>query len=181
MRVFDERLYSVPALIANVRRHCVRHGTQVLHTHGYKENVIGSAVRLTRHSLRTLRTEHGAAEPPPGGLSLKGRMQKLVDRICAHCIQWPVVTVSHPLAEQWGRWVPPSRVRVVENGVLVAETERRAATPVTLQSDGRRRQDRLLRPPSHGQASGPDPPCRMVCSRPDRRACTPSTYSARVR
>jgi glycosyltransferase involved in cell wall biosynthesis len=110
----------------------------VLHTHRYKENVIGSAVRLMRHSMRTLRTVHGSPEFSPKGLALKRRLQRFVDRMCARFVQWPVVSVSHPLAEQFRRIVPPSRVRVVENGLLVADTERRAATPVTLQPDGRR-------------------------------------------
>lgn len=136
--VLDERQCSLPALIGLVRRHCVRHGTQVLHTHRYKENVVGSVVRLMNHSVRTLRTEHGVVESSPRGIALRRRTQKLLDRICARFIQWPIVSVSHPLAERVGRWVPPSRVRVVENGVLVAETEWLAATPVTLQSDERR-------------------------------------------
>jgi glycosyltransferase involved in cell wall biosynthesis len=81
---------------------------------------------------------HGATEFPSEGLDLKRRLQQLADGICARFLQWPVVAVSHPLAEQLRRAVPPSRVRVVENGLRVAETERRAATPVALPADGRR-------------------------------------------
>lgn len=110
----------------------------MLHTHRYKENVIGSAVRLMSRSTRTLRTVHGGAESFPEGLALARRLQQFVDRICARFVQWPVVSVSYPLAEQLRSWVPRSRVRVVENGLLVAEAERRAATPVVLPTEERR-------------------------------------------
>lgn len=137
--VFDERRHRLRALAMAVRAHCRARGTQVLHTHRYKENVIGSAVRLMDPSVRTLRTVHGATEHPPRGLALKRRVQRAADWACARFVQWPVVAVSEPLAAQLRRELPAARVRVVENGLRVAESERRATAPVTQPDVGGRR------------------------------------------
>lgn len=137
--VFDERRHGLRELATKVRAHCRARGTQVLHTHRYKENVIGSAVRVMDPAIRTLRTVHGATEHPPRGLALKRRVQRAADWACARFVQWPTVAVSEPLGAQLRRELPASRVRVVENGLRIAESERRAMTPVALPDVGGRR------------------------------------------
>ena len=136
--VFDERRHRLGQLAMRVLAHCRARGTRVLHTHRYKENVIGSAVRLMDPAVRTLRTVHGATEHPPRGLALKRRVQRAADWACARFVQWPVVAVSEPLAALLRRELPASRVRVVENGLRVAETERRATAAVALPAVGAR-------------------------------------------
>jgi L-malate glycosyltransferase len=117
--ILDERRLGALALLRVLRTHVAQRGTQVLHTHRYKENVIGSAVRLMRRGLHTMRTLHGAPESDVRTLDLRRRAQRLLDWCCARFVQFPVVCVSSPLAELYRETLPASRLRVVANGLDV--------------------------------------------------------------
>jgi len=136
--VFDERRLAALPLVRALRAHVRRAGTRVLHTHRYKENVLGAVVALTTPGLRTLRTVHGASETAPGRFDLRRLLQRRLDWACARFVQWPVVCVSEPLRTHLLESLPASRLRVVENGIDVTALERRAQASVTIPGDAGR-------------------------------------------
>lgn len=138
--ILDERRLGAVAIARALRAHVAHRRTQVLHTHRYKENVLGSAVSLTRRELRTMRTLHGGPESDARTLNLRQRAQRRLDWACARFVQSPVVCVSHPLMEMCRETLPVSRLRVVANGLDVSGLSRLAAAPVSLPGDGSRYQ-----------------------------------------
>jgi L-malate glycosyltransferase len=71
--ILDERRLGAMAIVRALRAHAAHRRTQVLHTHRYKENVLGSAIRLSQHGLRTMRRLHGAPESDARTLDLYRR------------------------------------------------------------------------------------------------------------
>jgi glycosyltransferase involved in cell wall biosynthesis len=133
--ILDERRLGAMAIVRALRAHVAHRLTQVLHTHRYKENVLGSAVRLTQPGLHSMRTVHGAPESDARTLDLHRRAQRRLDWFCARFVQSPVVCVSHPLAELCRETLPASRLRVVANGVDVDGLSGLANAPVSLPGD----------------------------------------------
>jgi len=92
----------------------------VVHTHGYKSNVIGGlAARLTKRPL-LVRTEHGM--PPPisrtGHFSVSpfSVLDYLIGRSWTDCI----IAVSRDLSLILAKRYPPRHIRTIYNGVDIA-------------------------------------------------------------
>lgn len=127
--VADERRHGLGSLVCVVRRHIRRTGTQVLHSHRYKENLIAALTAASLTGLRTLRTVHGSAEDAPGARTWKRRLVGAIDHLGARFVQRPVVCVSERLRRELSSALPSDRLTVIPNGIDIESSER-AAGPI---------------------------------------------------
>ena len=72
--VADEKTHSLPRLVREVRRRTLDMGATVIHSHGYKENMVAFAVSRLIPSLRLVATQHGWPEVYGRRLDLKYRL-----------------------------------------------------------------------------------------------------------
>lgn len=116
--VLDEQRRNAVGLVVALARFLRRNRIEVLHTHRYKENVLGSlAAKLVgvRHVVRTV---HGLGEPMSGWEGLKFRLYDSLDRAALQLFADRIVAVSNETAralEHAGQ--PAAAVHRIHNGV----------------------------------------------------------------
>lgn len=126
--VLDEAQHSAMVIFWRLLRLMRRLQPQVVHTHRFKENILGSvAARLATRAV-CVRTEHGAPEHPTAGLRhLPRRVLQGLDAWCATRLQAACIAVSDELGQQLRRARPGCNVVVIANGV--AAVAARGAAP----------------------------------------------------
>ena len=117
--------------IANVLR---AHRVQILHTHRYKENILG-AVSGRRAGVRCyVRTEHGHVEPFTGVDRIKMCVYQTIDQFVARLWTNRIIAVSPDLFRAMAGNHPQGRLVLILNGI---DTERIRPTvpPVMLRQE----------------------------------------------
>lgn len=103
------------SLFGQVRRVC----PDVIHTHRFKENILGGLV-ARMHRTGSIRTLHGAQEPELMRASLRRRALDFADAFAARRLQSHVVAVSQDLAGKVAAQYSGARITVIANGVDAA-------------------------------------------------------------
>jgi len=127
--VFLESQIGALQLLARIRRHLSARGTHVLHTHRYKENVLGALAAALALGTRSTRTLHGAPEFSTTIWQPRQKVPQVLDWIAARFIQFPIICVSSQLRDRCAQSLPSRRLRVVPNGVDFEALRRAAAQP----------------------------------------------------
>lgn len=119
----DERKLGPMSIARAIASHCKRHGTEVVHTHGFKENVLGILGKEMAQVRASVRTVHGN---PETASSLtrphKWLIQKL-DVLMGRWRQQAIVAVSSQLEERLQRQFP-GKVRKIFNFIDVDDVRR---------------------------------------------------------
>ncbi|QSP93681.1 glycosyltransferase [Marinobacter salinisoli] len=95
--VADETALTPPQMIGIIRSHCRRHNTTVLHTHGFKENVLGIIAKVLARVPRSIRTVHGNPETPASPSQPLKWLIHQADLFLGRNMQQAVVAVSSQL------------------------------------------------------------------------------------
>ncbi|MEA1081848.1 glycosyltransferase [Marinobacter qingdaonensis] len=106
VEIADESRYGPLTLVTIIRNHCRREGTKVLHTHGFKENILGIIGKDLAGVPCSLRTVHGNPETE---ISFKGPHKWLIrqlDLLLGRLRQQTVVAVSSQLEATLGAQFP---------------------------------------------------------------------------
>jgi glycosyltransferase involved in cell wall biosynthesis len=116
--VVDERR-SFPAMVACARRCLKGSPVRLIHSHGYKENVLAAAVAPWLGWPRLVSTMHGLPEPASSGSPLKRRLVRglnfgLLSRRFSATVAVSK-DVRRELVEAIG--LPAARVEVISNGI----------------------------------------------------------------
>ena len=89
----------------------------IVHTHRRKENILGSIAAYLAGGVQSIRTVHGAAE---WNISLGRPLDffiRALDYLVAVTVQRKIVCVSSDLKDRISRYLPNSKVNLVENGI----------------------------------------------------------------
>lgn len=130
----DETKMSALRLTTELVKHvrCVR--PNVIHTHRFKENILGTIVaQATR--VPSIRTVHGAAEPELMGGGARRRILSTADEFTARYLQKRVVAVSKELAEHLAARVSENKLRIVDNGIDANALSMSASDSVVVDDD----------------------------------------------
>jgi glycosyltransferase involved in cell wall biosynthesis len=116
--VLPETRYPVPRLIALLQQRLRERGAHLLHTHGYKQNILGTLAARLASVPWVVRTEHGVPELPAGWPGWRMRVYQRLNALAARRCDG-IITVSEDLARGWRARFAGRRpvVRVVANGV----------------------------------------------------------------
>ncbi|SFM53716.1 glycosyltransferase [Marinobacter zhejiangensis] len=97
VEIADETRLNGFQIIGRIRRHCLDYKTQVVHTHGFKENVLGIAGKELARVPSSVRTIHG--NPETQAKSLTKRLTHKLDIVLSRYRQQAIIAVSTQLYE----------------------------------------------------------------------------------
>ena len=121
--VFDERSVGPVALLRALRRYVATARPDIVHTHRFKENILGTASALGL--APSIRTVHGA--PEFSRATLRGRCIDSLDRFAATRLQRRIVCVSQELSDRLSANYSGGALETIVNGIDGARV-RAAAT-----------------------------------------------------
>jgi glycosyltransferase involved in cell wall biosynthesis len=90
---------------------------EIIHSHKYKENIVGLLTAWRSKIPYVIRTAHGCPEPYSRLRQPKHWLALTVDRMCTVCIVDHVIAVSSEMAEHYQTFVNSSKITVIHNGV----------------------------------------------------------------
>lgn len=122
IHVFDEARQGPVGLVVAFARWLRRVRPDALHSHGYKECVIGTLAARLAGGIPCVRTVHGWIESHPRFWQAKKRLARIAERIVLRR-QHAVVAVSSELGNRLARYSTQSNVVVIPNGIDVAAIE----------------------------------------------------------
>jgi len=174
--VLSERERTFPSLVRTVRAILAKNGPRVVHSHGYKEDIVAFLATVGGGRRALVRTQHGS--PYPAG-PWTYRSAYFIDRRVARTFFHAHVAVSAAIASDLARFVPEERIRIIPNGIALPGEE--ASPPVELPfppgswvvaSAGRfareKRYDLLLRAAAHASSRLPELCVLLIGDGPDR-------------
>lgn len=117
--VIDESRHGLIGLFFKVMALAVTIRPQLIHTHRYKENLIGGMVSVFLPGCRSLRTVHGADEIVPHGIlaATKHHVRKVLDRFIGNWIQKNAIFVSEELKVKLAPLYSRCSCRYIANGI----------------------------------------------------------------
>lgn len=119
VQIADETRFGALALVNIIRTHCRREGTRILHTHGFKENILGVIGKDLAGVPCSVRTVHGNPESEISYKSPHKWLVRQLDLLLGRFRQQAVVAVSSQL-EVTLEALFPGKVRKIFNFVDVA-------------------------------------------------------------
>jgi glycosyltransferase involved in cell wall biosynthesis len=125
--MLDERSLTAPQLMRGIGREIKATGADVLHTHRFKENILGSLAARLSGSAISLRTVHGRPEHVQNS-SGKHRVVRALDVVSGR-LQSGIVGVSEELCDFLRTQFPSRKVFCVPNGINSAQIIQAAAQP----------------------------------------------------
>jgi len=114
--VIEERDHNPFQLLRALRLEIDKAAPDIVHTHGYKQNILGSLAVARKRGIRCVRTQHGDWEIPSRLFSMSAFYRQL-DLFSARFLQDRVIAVSEALGNALGRRLPRDKIVVIRNGV----------------------------------------------------------------
>jgi L-malate glycosyltransferase len=133
--VLDERSTGPLGLLRGILRIVKVTRAQVVHTHRFKENILGSIAARLSGSALSVRTVHGRPEHSRGK-SLRHAVARFLDSVTAR-LQVGAIGVSKDLCEYLRTHPPRSKVFFVPNGIDTAAVARAASESSSYQRPSR--------------------------------------------
>ncbi len=135
--VFNEAELSAPHIFRGVLRAVGKERPDLIHTHRFKENIIGSLVALFSPNTFSLRTCHGAQEVTYPFWQLHKAIVHMLDRICGRYLQKRVVSVSEELTQKLEKIFCKDKLVTITNGIDINDvlTRSKEITPIAKQSE----------------------------------------------
>ena len=97
--VMDERRHNALSLLISLTRWLRSHPVEIVHTHRYKETVLGALAAKLAGVPALIRTVHGQSEPMRGWPRAKLRTYEALDRWTLRCFADRIIAVSRRMAD----------------------------------------------------------------------------------
>ncbi|HEA52663.1 hypothetical protein LCGC14_0832080 [marine sediment metagenome] len=136
----DESALSPLGQIKTICKHLRKHPTDIIHTHGFKENMLGTASKYLVGVKHSVLTVHGSPESQSTWRAPKKKLINVLDRALSRFCHDAVVAVSQHLKTLLEPRYPDKTV-VIRNFI---DTDRIPTTPLQ-QPDERNEPDALYR------------------------------------
>jgi len=121
--VIEESRHGFFSIVKKVAVEVSRRGTDILHTHRYKENILGAKLKKRGRVKRLIQTVHGLSEPHRGIKKIKaGIFARLNERFTARYFDI-IMPVSDDIARQLERKYGRSRLVTIHNGISLSATK----------------------------------------------------------
>lgn len=115
--VVDESRLNLLQMIVRIGEFLKAFRPEVVHSHGYKENVLLSLANAFTIRANSIRTVHGATEIREPFWRLHKHLFHWLDRFAGRYLQKAIVAVSHPLAELLAQTFAAEKINVIENAI----------------------------------------------------------------
>ncbi len=117
VRIFEERSHNAVRLLFQIRRILSEERFDILHTHRYKENILGGLAGAMVGVPHQIRTVHGMREPFVGFKSVKSRVYRMLDMLVARSRIKMSIAVSCDIERQLSARYGADRVVMIHNGI----------------------------------------------------------------
>lgn len=114
--VISEAKHSFGQVLGRLRA-ALKPMPSIIHSHGYKANLLSVAVSGIKHRTRLIRTQHGLPEPFSGLRGLKHQILQELDLLAARYMSDCTVCVSKELQTHMLGKIGPKKLAVVPNGI----------------------------------------------------------------
>ncbi len=115
--VIPETRHGFLEILGQATSYLQSRNIHVVHSHRYKENLLGALLARRCRIPFVVRTEHGRPEPFHGVRMWKHQILQMVDRGLAAWGTDYVVSVSGELKRHLSRYVAPGRIAVIPNAL----------------------------------------------------------------
>lgn len=115
--VIDETRHNAATILASLTRFLRDHPVDVVHTHRYKESVVGTIAARLAGVPQVIRTIHGLNEAMTGWRQLKGRAYETLDNMILRSCADRVVAVSKQMRHTLRDSYPPAMLTQIHNGI----------------------------------------------------------------
>jgi len=101
--LIDEKTTPPYTMIKEIRKQIKQHNINIIHTHGYKENILGNISNLFISKTKSIRTAHGNPEFRTSWKAPQKIIFKYLDLIIGKLLQQKIIAVSSQLEELLSR------------------------------------------------------------------------------
>ena len=115
--VIDESILNSMQVLKKLVHIIREYKPDVVHTHRFKENILGSIAALLGGNVPSMRTVHGAPEHYPSWKEISKRIVQYMDWLTGQILQKRIIAVSDDLASKLRNRFPKKKIRTIENGV----------------------------------------------------------------
>ena len=115
--VCDESRLSFVRLVLDATRRMKAIRPQILHTHGYKEHVLGAAAGRMSSRPKLVQTYHGIMENLPGWAGVRMRLYDRINVAVGRATTDAIVGVSSEITRILQQRYPSTDVRCIRNGI----------------------------------------------------------------
>jgi glycosyltransferase involved in cell wall biosynthesis/protein-tyrosine-phosphatase len=120
--VIEEQRHDAAQIVRFLARFLRDHDVEIVHTHRYKENVLGSLAAKLAGVPHVIRTVHGLAEPLSGWAGMKFRAYEALDKVALRFCADRIVAVSAQMVEALqSTGYPRAALVPIPNGVDLAK------------------------------------------------------------
>ena len=137
VEVIDEKQHGFFAIYKEARKIATAFNPDIIHTHRYKENILGSFIAKQLPKIHSVRTVHGAQEFNLPWWRIDKRLIQALDQYCGKNLQDMIIAVSDDLAIKLKSTYRPEKITVIENGIDIEEVRQAAKELVTLADNNR--------------------------------------------
>lgn len=118
--VCDESRLGIVQLLRAVTKHVREIRPHILHSHRYKEHILGAFAGRLSHNPRMVQTYHGLEENLPGWAGLKMNLYKGLNVAVGKAMADGIVGVSSEITNILKGRYPSADVRCIRNGIDLA-------------------------------------------------------------
>lgn len=133
----DETRLSPFGIVRTIGAHLRQNQTRIVHTHGFKENVLGTLAQKLSGTPRSVRTIHGNPETAVTWRTPRRKLTDLLDQLTGRFGQDAIIAVSSQLEAHLAA-LYPGKTEKIYNFIDLANVERRSdenALAVSKQND----------------------------------------------
>ena len=117
VRVLPESELGPVKLLLAMTRELREAGCDILHTHRYKENILGTLAASYAGVPVCIRTIHGSPEPFRGLAWARMAVYLWLDRLVQRHLNDRVIVVADYLKSEMNSWLPEEKLVVIHNGL----------------------------------------------------------------
>lgn len=129
VHILDERKLNALTITKNIIRILKATKPDVVHTHRFKENIIGGFAAFIAGKIPSIRTCHGHSEFYPSLFQINKRCLHVIEKIVGEHLQKRIVSVSPQLTESLSSLYSSKKIVVIENGVNLKAIKPFVKTP----------------------------------------------------
>lgn len=115
--VVDETKLSFAAIFRQIRQHLRTHPCDILHTHRYKENILGGLLKNSSGCRALVQTVHGLPEPFSGFAAIKSAITRGLNEVIKRRYVDQLVAVSEDIKKTLQELFPAERISVIRNSI----------------------------------------------------------------
>jgi glycosyltransferase involved in cell wall biosynthesis len=120
--VIDESAHGFFSVLRLIKENLKDKNIDILHSHRYKENVLGALLKKSGTVRYLVQTVHGLGEPFKGLKMLKARLYHFLDLHYTRKYFDKVQAVSFDIQEKLNRKIDPAKLVTIHNSVNTADT-----------------------------------------------------------